>query len=187
MNRTKRNLVWKHLKAKRRLRQSDFNVRPIMNLLMLLVPLLLMYASFGELSILHSTITDQGGRTSDEIRPGLMVEIDPAGYTLFSKTCDLKQLLEKQVKVAGESKMRIEGRNYSELTRLLIGIKEFFPKENEISLIPLRSTPYQDVIHTMDTVREFQVGNVIKPLFPNIAFLQPRSSTADQQPEEKQK
>lgn len=173
MKRVRNATVWKHLKVNRRLRQGDLNIRPIMNLFMVLVPFLLMYSSFVELSILHSAVSEQGGRSSDEIRPGLIVEVNDAGYALLSHTCNLQKLLDAQEKVVGESRLTIAGFDRQQLAKLLVGIKQHFPKETEISLVPRRNNDYQEVIRLMDAVREFRDGNTIKPLFPNIAFLQP--------------
>src|SRR6185436_4500083 len=99
--------VWRHLKAKRRQRQSDLNIRPLMNLFMVLVPFLLLYSSFVEMSVLHSAVTEPGGRVSAELRPGLILEMDRQGYQLISHNCDLKQSIEKQSPVAGRTLIRL--------------------------------------------------------------------------------
>lgn len=178
MQHTRNPVIWRHVRATRRNRHSDLNIRPIMNLFMLLVPALLVSATFIEISVLHTALTDEGGRSSSGLRPGLILEIDDGGFTLISRTCDLRRAVDKQERAAGNGKLRFPGYDMSGLNGTLRAVKALFPEEREITLVPTRASDYQLVVSTMDAVREYRDAGGVKPLFTNIAFLKPHAASA---------
>lgn len=171
--RNRRNpLIWRHIRSGRRLRQSDFNVRPLMNLFMILVPFLLMYTSFVEISILHSAISQEGGAAvSETVKLGLILEVHDKGYRLKSRTYELKRFFERGEKAFGAGQYEVNAGDFPRLSQLLRQLKQTFPEEVEVTLIPTRQNSYQEVIQLMDVVREYRDQDRIKPLFPNIAFM----------------
>jgi biopolymer transport protein ExbD len=183
MRRPIRNpLIWKHVRANRRTRHGDVNMVPVMNIFILLVPFLLVFASLIELAVVHATVTRETGQRGTEPKLGLIVEAKGDGLTLISRTFDLKASLARSAKVAGSGRIEFPAAALDQFGATLFEVKRRFPEEREISLQVDRALPYQRVIALMDAVREYRLSpsDPLQTLFPNIAFLPPSRRPAPQ-------
>jgi biopolymer transport protein ExbD len=174
--------IWRHVRVTRRQRFSDLDLTPVMNLFMLLIPFLLISATFVEYAIVHSAVTEQAASRGEQLKPALIVEIHDDRYVVTSRTVDLKRLVGSGDRVAGSGKIVVEKRDAQELAQVLRKIKAAFPEEKEITLAPQRHTDYQLVISTMDAVREYREESAVKSLFPNIAFIEPPRTATPKPP-----
>ncbi len=174
--RVRNPLIWSHVRVKRRLRHSDLNMTPIMNLLVILIPFLLVSVSFVELAVVHSALSEISAAPGEELKASLIVEITANGYGISSRSVDLKYLVNEGKKRAGSGSLTVTRHNRLKLQQMLRNVKRFFPEEREISIAPQADIPYQLVVRTMDAVREYRDGKDITPLFPNIAFIKIRKA-----------
>ena len=150
----------------RRLRNSDIAMTPILNLFVILIPFLLLSASFIQLATLRSTVSEIGSGESKELKLNLILAISTRDFFLMSSGVDLDAVIKKQQVLAGKGKLVISNHDFDELEARLQMIKKLFPNETAISIAPGGQVSYQLVVRTMDRVTGF-VGN---PLFSNIAF-----------------
>ena len=153
---------------------DELNLIPIMNLVSILIPFLLMAAQFVNLAVIDSTLPAIGPPTVVEQDPDekpplvLSVLITRRGLTVAGADAILsEQLGEAAVPAEGEEEERgptipcpedpcagIDSYDYGELTRILSLIKDEYPDDQNVILVPDTRIIYEVIVKVMDASRE---------------------------------
>jgi biopolymer transport protein ExbD len=163
----------------------DLDIRPVMNLMVVLIPLLLAGTVFLKLSILEIDLppTASGGGNGDEANQpdkeqekklSLKIIITKQGFTLASASA----ILGGEETAEGPTlPLTSEGEyNYSGLKEKLIEIKKQidgkgFKDENSAIITASSDIEYQTIIFVIDAIRLYEdEENNPKLLFPQINF-----------------
>ena len=154
-------------RRKRRIVSAELDITAFMNLMVVLVPFLLTTAVFTNISILDlklpSSDSTQNQKNNKQkfdlnviVRKDLLILTEQTGRTI--KRLPITQ----------------SGHNYTLLNQTLRLVKNNFPEKTTITILSEEFTPYEDLVHIMDTVREFKAlvdGEVvIAELFPDISI-----------------
>ena len=150
---------------------TELNMVPIMNMFMVLIPFLLMSASFIHLKAINTSVPVHADTTEKE-----------PGEALETRVTVMLALGEKELKVSAaageltaaqlsalEASISLKGGLASAETMLkesLRNIKTSYPGSDTIVLIPDASILYDDIIQTMDMARGMEEEN----LFPNVVL-----------------
>ncbi len=152
----------------------SLNLTALMDILSNLLFFLL--AAFGATIVMsiNATVPVQSGEQSDisEKKQSVTVNIalQKSGYSIgLLGTAQTPEELEKWSKRIPAAS---EGPDYPELGKVLLAIKEQYPKSETVILTPEAGTSYLWMIRTMDTAREREVVVAGKrmpiTLFPNV-------------------
>jgi hypothetical protein len=153
--------------GKKRLEKAeDLNLVPIMNLVTILIPFLLMASAFVTLAVIDSTLPAIGAPPSepppeDEEPPlSLSIVITDDGFTIMGA----EAVLGNEAAVEGEEPgptvpCALEGcpepdaYDIKELVRYMNLIKDKYPDDENVILVPESRIPYEVIIRTMDATR----------------------------------
>jgi len=149
--------------ARKRLATAeDLNLIPIMNLVTILIPFLLMAAQFVSLAVIDSSVPAIGppqppSEEQDEPPLNLSVLITDEGYTIAGA----EAVLPAEGGDEGPTVPCVEtgcptpdSYDTKELTRLLGLIKDEFPDDQNVILVPESRIQYEVLVRTMDATRE---------------------------------
>jgi len=153
--------------SRRSRRQTDEagpDLIPFMNLTTMLIPLLLLGASFVQLGVIDSTLPaigpDKGCDTSCGDPPlNLAVLITKEGFEVVGADDVLAPEGET------EGRRSIDGYDYTELTRTLALVKDEYPDDQMLILTPDSRVPYEVIIGAMDAARQDAAS---RELFPQV-------------------
>ncbi|MBX2800300.1 MAG: biopolymer transporter ExbD [Myxococcales bacterium] len=148
-------------KGKRGGQAEELDLVPIMNLVTILIPFLLMASSFVSLAAIDSTLPAIGQPPEplqDDEDPPLSLSIDITDEGYIVKGGD------ESLKGEGEDKgLRIpcaqsncptpDTYDTKELRSLLVDLKEAWPEEENVILVPTSQVPYEVLVLTMDATR----------------------------------
>jgi len=157
--------------AKRKKRNppaDELDLVPIMNLVTILIPFLLMASSFVELAVINSSAPAIGAPTPNEAEEdeslNLSVIITDEGFTVAGSDATLKSEEEaeetgptvpcKKLGCPTPSSYDIQG-----LQRTLSDIKDRWPDEWTVILVPEGGTAYEVLVATMDATRNDPDGS----------------------------
>lgn len=165
---------------------EELNLVPIMNLVTILIPFLLMAAEFVSLAVIDSTLPAIGGDPSTEPTPepekkplNLTVVITDAGYTVAGSAAVLSNRAEGADATGPTIPCREAGcpavtsYDMKELRSLLGKIKDEFPEEENVILVPESRVEYEVIIATMDATRDDpdnKVDGKARMLFPYVVI-----------------
>ncbi|HJN75315.1 MAG TPA: biopolymer transporter ExbD [Myxococcota bacterium] len=148
---------------------------PIMNLVTILIPFLLMSAQFVHLAVIDSTLPAIGPpqelQEEDDEPPLLLsVAITDQGFTLLGDNGVVTgdpdaegeeaaapiegEVAEPTIPCSERPCSGPESYDYAELTRLVGLIKDEYPDDENVSLVPESRIPYEVIVTTMDASRE---------------------------------
>lgn len=148
---------------------------PIMNLVTILIPFLLMSAQFVHLAVIDSTLPAIGPpqeTPEEDDEPPLMLSIavTDQGFTIIGDNGVVTgdpdaEGEEAAAPVEGEEAEPTvpcterpcsgpESYDYEELTRLIGLIKDEYPDDENVILVPESRIPYEVIVGTMDASRE---------------------------------
>ncbi len=145
---------------------------PIMNLVTILIPFLLMAAQFVHLAVIDSTLPAIGPPQPVEEqekpdKPPLQLSLGITGKGLAVMGADHVLFPDGAPQVAeGEEKpptvpcksggdcTGVDDYDWAELTRLLAQIKDEYPDDENVILVPGNKTQYGLIVATMDAARE---------------------------------
>lgn len=142
---------------------EELNLIPIMNVFMIIIPFLLLTAVFAKTAVIDVYLPQEagmgvsGGQTADA-DPGLLaVKVTDTGFQLEG--------------IGGVVVIPMqEGRlDFKQLTTELMKIKERYPKKEDVVLLLQTHTPYETVVHVMDSARE-TTDTPRRPLFPLVSL-----------------
>ncbi len=140
-------------------RQSDaeINVTPVMNIFVILIPFLLLTATFVKIAIINLALPslEQGQQIDEEALKDLtliLISIKPEGFEV--KTSEQKFPLIRR-KDNGEFDFR-------SLRKILTELKKKYPQLEDVVISPASEIKYQVIVKVLDNCRE--VG------FPNFSI-----------------
>jgi biopolymer transport protein ExbD len=173
-------MAFKPSKRSRRPQESaDPNLTPVMNLMVVLIPLLLSSAQFIKLGMIELNLPpaasgnlEQGQMPKEvEKKLDLTLTITDEGFYLASSIAVARGENGEgpTIPVLESGKF-----NYEELTRALVKIKKkatgVFKDTDQIIIVAEPEINYQTVISTMDASRQFKENGNYLPLFPSVAL-----------------
>ena len=183
-------------KKKRNEGAEELNLIPIMNLVTILIPFLLMAAQFVSLAVIDSTLPAIGPPQpvpEDEEKPlNLSILVTDRGYFIAGADAVLnpgagdEEAEAAPVEGEGEGEEKeptvpckeegcptAESYDTAELKRFLNMIKDEYPNEENVILVPEARIPYEVLIITMDATREDPekiVDEAARLLFPYVVI-----------------
>jgi len=148
----------------------DLDMVPIMNMFLVLIPFLLMSASFFHLRAINTSVPVLGdtkaveGRASD-IRLTVIVELEEKGVHLSVMSAEVEQgvadAMERYIQKTDEYKYPLD-----DLSSNLKAIKAQYPLSDTLIIIPDPSVIYETIIQAMDVARYSDDSK----LFPNVVL-----------------
>ena len=154
---------------------EDLNLAPIMNLMVTLIPMLLLSISFVKLAVLNTNLPVYSNASTNELsnvnnkKLNLTVAITEEGLTVGGSGGIIGD--------GNSSIPKLEDGTYDihALSDILQKIKENYPSEYSITVVPEITTKYATIVEVMDTVREYRIVSTegkmqTHLLFPNIAI-----------------
>ncbi len=151
---------------------TELNLVPVMNLVTILIPFLLMAAEFVHLAVIDSTLPAIGKPEVEELDPNekpplvLSVHITDEGLTIAGADHVLNP---EGAATEGEEEEAdkgptipckvtpcadIDSYDFAELTRLLDLIKDEYPDDENVILVPESRISYELIVKVMDYTRE---------------------------------
>ena len=161
-----------YLRLKRREMEDDCepNLTPIMNMFLVLIPFLLMSASFYHVKAVNTSVPVLAESTekADENKSiSVTVIVELKKDTLKVSAMSDKLTGDELNQFKAEYPMDSEGAYPLEkFSAQLQGIKNQYPKSDTLILIPNNNTDYNTIILAMDTARK--AGEIT--LFPNVVL-----------------
>ena len=173
-------MAFKPSKRSRRPEESsEPNLTPIMNLMVVLIPLLLTSAQFIKLGMIEINLPPASSGTVMQMEMPKEVEkkldltvtvTDEGFYLASSMAVALGETGEGPtipIKADGDY-------DYEKLTELLTRIKQkavgVFKDTDQIIIIAEPEIEYQTVVSTMDAARTYKEDINVRPLFPSVAL-----------------
>lgn len=152
--------------------ETELNMVPIMNMFMVLIPFLLMSASFFQIKAINTSIPvhaeskqDEEALLTPEVKVTLLLAIHEDQMTLsaMSNQLDQSTLSDMETTI-----LKPDGSEHSNvgLVGVLEDIKARYPASDTIVIIPDPSVLYDDIIQTMDLARNQEKIS----LFPNVVL-----------------
>lgn len=140
----------------RRNLEADLNITPVMNIFVILIPFLLLTATFVRIAIIElslPSVETQDSTNLEELKDLtlLMVTISLDGFEIKTSEKDFPVIPNHS-----------GGFDYDRLTVRLAKIKEQYPKLNDVLISPDDNIRYQVIVNVLDRCRE--VG------FPNFSI-----------------
>lgn len=164
-------------KGRRTVAEDPLNLIPIMNLVSILIPFLLMAAQFVSLAVIDSTLPAIGPPQPVEEQdddPPLMLSVavtdqgltimgadavlNPEGGGEAAAPADPTAENEPTIPCKERPCAGVESYDYAELVRLLALIKDEYPDDENVILVPESRIPYEVLVRVMDAARE-DAGN----------------------------
>ena len=150
---------------------TELNMVPIMNMFMVLIPFLLMSASFYQIKAINTSVPlhaethadDFSNDEKEKITVVLELKEKEIRISGLSETpndlflSDLKTVILRQ----SNSKASMD-----ELVDFLKGLKSRYPASDTLILIPDEEVLYREIVQTMDNARDYEAER----LFPNIVL-----------------
>lgn len=137
----------------RRSSDADINITPVMNIFVILIPFLLLTATFVKIAIIDlslPTLEMNTGKNQNEIKDltVLVISIKSEGF---------------EIKTSENNYPSISKSNghydYDKLDSKLKEIKELFPKLEDVIITPAAEVLYQDIVNVLDHCREIGFPN----------------------------
>ncbi len=150
---------------------TELNMVPIMNMFMVLIPFLLMSASFYHIKAVNTSIpvhgnapTEQTAPKEEKIKITVVLELkeNQIAISALSDKLDNDELatLEKRIsRPAGQISV-------AEVADFLKNIKSRYPASDTLLLIPDGNVSYNEIIQAMDCARSYETD----ALFPNVVL-----------------
>jgi len=152
---------------------TEPNMTPIMNLMVVLIPLLLSSAQLIKISVIELNLPPAAGAQMDkpkekQLKLDLAVTITDQGFYISSSSAVL------QKKKKGPSIPKVDGEyDYELLAKTLYSIKKKaagrFKDTNAIIIQAEPKVNYQTLVSTMDASRSIKVDNNRVLLFPEVS------------------
>ena len=150
---------------------TELNMVPVMNMFMVLIPFLLMSASFYQIKAINTSVPVHADTHADNF-----------SNSEKEKITVVLELKEKEIRISGlsetpndlflsELKMVISRQpdkeaTTAELVSFLKALKSRYPASDTLILIPDEEVLYMEIVQTMDSARNYETER----LFPNIVL-----------------
>ena len=163
----------------------ELNLIPIMNLVTILIPFLIMAAQFVQLSVIDSTLPAIGPAQAAEETPDkpplkLSLALTSRGITILGADAVLypagaPPLAEGEARpptlpCGGGKCMRVSDYPWTDLTTELAKIKDMYPDEQNVILVPGDDIAYEVIVMTMDASRNDKLLKGSRDLFPYVVI-----------------
>ncbi len=174
-------------KAARAEEAPELNLIPVMNLMVVLIPLLLLGAAFFHISVIPTSTASDGSGGEPSPKVTLKLDIRPDKMELSGHSGDPKV---DPATLAAVFPITDGALDLKGLQAKLEAIKNKHPTSDTVVLTPFEELQYQTLIKLVDTVREKLVpqGQGLepkrKPLFPVTVFARPGMEIPEAAPEE---
>lgn len=141
----------------------ELNLVPLLDMVSLLIQLMLVNARFGLFAEIGS-FAARPGAEADGPTLGLVVRVNPDGYEV--SWADGDERVHKPIPCAS-APCAPDGYGREALLALLIPLKQRFPTESRVVVVPSASVPFEALVATMDTLRQ-PLGK--EPMFAEVMF-----------------
>ncbi len=158
----------------------ELDLVPIMNMVTILIPFLLLSVQFVNLAVIDSTLPAISKEVSTTEKPeeeklNLSVAITDKGFTILGASGVLGNPKGEgsTVPCVPEGCPNVDAYDTKKLTELLGQIKDEYPEEQNVILVPESSIPYEVLVATMDATREdvnTKVDGKPRELFPYVVI-----------------
>jgi len=166
---------------------TDLNLTPAMNLILILIPLLLTAMEQMKLAVIN-VATPQIGPASEVPPPDQAPDEKPLKLTIALTDCGMHlyardQVIENKDDPLGPTIPKKDGEeiidgkpvpgkvyDYDKLTQMLADIKDENPVEENIIINAESHIKYRYIIQVMDASREKKDGDKKRSLFPNVVL-----------------
>lgn len=145
---------------RRKEKDPELDLVPIMNMVTILIPFLLMSMQFISIAVIDSTLPAIGKPAETDEEPeeklNLSVAITPKGFTVIGAGGVLGNAKGEgsTVPCLRDGCPGVESYDTKKLTEILGQIKDEHPKEENVILVPGSSIAYEVLVATMDASRE---------------------------------
>ena len=151
--------------------EPDINMIPIMNMFMVLIPFLLMSASFFHIKAINTSVpvhADTPASTApqkEKIKITVVLEIkeDQLRISALSDTPNDVALSDRETVIPRPAGTEISA---AELAACLKKLKSGYPDSDTMILIPDAEISYREIIRAMDCARSYES----EKLFPNVVL-----------------
>jgi biopolymer transport protein ExbD len=154
-------------RKKEREMEADLDMTTFINLMVVLLAFLLVTSAFSEISQLQVNLPSSGGGAGGADAPKPLV-LEVSVYKDKFVVADRQSGPIKIIPAV------TTGLDYKALNEFLTGLKGTYPSVTEATLLLEQNTPYDTLIHTMDSVRykpKMVNGQIIRSaLFPDIGI-----------------
>ena len=149
---------------------TELNLVPIMNMFMVLIPFLLMSASFIHIKAVNTSLpvhsaAGEENEKAPEVKVTVMLALGEKSLNVSAAASGISapQLTAMQTRISLEGGLAsVE----NQLKETLQNIKRSYPGSDTIVLVPDPSILYDDIIRTMDMARNIDQST----LFPNVVL-----------------
>jgi biopolymer transport protein ExbD len=148
----------------------DLDMVPIMNMFLVLIPFLLLSASFFHLRAINTSVpvlgqSEENGGVEKKVKLTIILELhnNTINLSAVSDEIDYEILTSMERKF---EKNKSKEYPMDHLVAFMKEIKNSYPASDTLILIPDESILYDTIIQTMDVARNFDDN----PLFPNVVL-----------------
>lgn len=151
--------------------EPDVNLIPIMNMFMVLIPFLLMSASFYQIKAINTSVpvhADTAAKASEPEKTKkitVVLEIKP-GEVRISALSDTPNDLQETSTDTVIPRPRGGEISVAAVAKHLKSLKDKYPASDTMILIPDNEVSYHEIIRAMDCARRFEK----QEMFPNVVL-----------------
>ena len=159
------------LSRRREEEDTELNMVPIMNMFIVLIPFLLMSASFFHIKAINTSIpvnsetakAEAKERTDPKLTVVLELKIDKIRISAISSDLSEETLAKIGTTFSGTNDLK---KDTQRLGEYLKGLKGRYPASDTVLMVPDDSISYNEVIQVMDCAR----ASGTTTLFPNVVL-----------------
>ena len=156
---------------------SDIDVTPFMNLMIVLVPVLLLSMTFAKVTVLELNLPElTGGKAAaTNSQSKLEVAVNPGDISVYFP----ESTLIKSIPATSDENGNMQ-HDFVTLSLVLRALKEQHQDKKDVVIRLNKDTDYQNLVKTMDTVKSFKTVHITSvvtvELFPEISLGDARES-----------
>ena len=159
-------------RSRRAEEDTELNMIPVMNMFMVLIPFLLMSASFFHIKAINTSLPVHADKpvgakdpVKTKVKITVIVELKANEIKISALSDTLNALALSEIETILPRRM---GRDVSvsQLARHLKTLKSRYPESDTMILIPDGKVSYKEIIQAMDCARRYETER----LFPNVVL-----------------
>jgi len=171
---------------RRNIKEQNLDLTPIMNLVTILIPFLIMAAEFVQLAVIDSTLPAIGPPSPPEEEPdkpplSLSLAITEMGVTVLGADAVLfpdgaPEMEEGDARPptipcsSGSVCKGVDDYDWDKLALKLGEIKDEYPDDENVILVPDNNIRYEIIVKTMDISRDDKSSGTARTLFPYVVI-----------------
>ncbi len=150
--------------------QAELEITPLMNLMIILVPILLISLNFAQITVLEVNLPELTGgmSVSQKAQSKLEVRIELTGFKIYFP----EDVLVKEIPLIENADGKFY--DYMQLSQVLQEVKRQLSDKRDVLLLSNPNVDYQNLVFTMDAVKSFSTvvaTNLVEiELFPEISL-----------------